>query len=211
MSGKNRIMILAPHTDDGEFGCGGTIAKMIEGKKEVFYVAFSHAEKSVPKGFANDVLVSEMREATKLLGIPDQNVITFDYSVRDFPLHRQDILENMVYLERQIKPDMILLPSINDTHQDHLTVAQEGFRAFKKNTMLGYEIPWNNLTFNTTCFVFLERRHVEKKVEALKCYKSQLDRAYANEDFIYSLATARGTQIGATYAEAFDLMRWVIV
>ena len=25
-----RVLILAPHTDDGEFGCGGTIAKHIE-------------------------------------------------------------------------------------------------------------------------------------------------------------------------------------
>jgi LmbE family N-acetylglucosaminyl deacetylase len=203
-------MILAPHTDDGEFGCGGTIAKLIEAKKEVFYVAFSHAEKSLPKGLENDTLLREMEGATKLLGILDENIITFNYSVRDFPLHRQEILESMVYLEREIRPDMVLLPSLNDTHQDHLTIAQEGFRAFKKNTMLGYEIPWNNLTFHTTCFVFLEKRHVEKKIEALKCYKSQLDRSYANEDFIYSLATARGTQIGATYAEAFDLIRWIV-
>ncbi len=40
-----RILVLAPHTDDGEFGCGGSIAKFIEAGKEVFYAAFSTAEK----------------------------------------------------------------------------------------------------------------------------------------------------------------------
>jgi LmbE family N-acetylglucosaminyl deacetylase len=30
------VLVLSPHTDDGEFGCGGTIAKMVEqGKKSV--------------------------------------------------------------------------------------------------------------------------------------------------------------------------------
>ena len=24
------VLVLAPHTDDGEFGCGGTIAKLVD-------------------------------------------------------------------------------------------------------------------------------------------------------------------------------------
>ena len=42
------------------------------------------------------------------------------------------------------------------------------------------------------------------------CYTSQLDRFYANENFVRSLAVTRGTQIGAPYAEAFEVVRWVI-
>jgi LmbE family N-acetylglucosaminyl deacetylase len=38
---KKRILVLAPHIDDGEFGCGGTIAKLIADRAEVFYAAFS--------------------------------------------------------------------------------------------------------------------------------------------------------------------------
>ena len=68
--------------------------------------------------------------------------------------------------------------------------------------MLGYEVPWNNLSFDTTSFVFLEEEDVAKKVEALRCYRSQSKRPYANEEFIRSLARTRGTQIGARYAEA---------
>jgi len=44
----NKILVLAPHTDDGEFGCGGSIAKFTMDGKNVFYAAFSTAEKSVP-------------------------------------------------------------------------------------------------------------------------------------------------------------------
>ena len=54
--GIDRVLVLAPHTDDGEFGCGGTIAKFIEEKTEVYYVAFSTAEKSVPKELPKNIL-----------------------------------------------------------------------------------------------------------------------------------------------------------
>jgi len=207
---NNRILVLAPHTDDGEFACGGSIAHFIEKKKEIFYIAFSSAEKSVPKDMPKDILKKEVKQATKILGIPERNLILFEYPVREFPLHRQDILENMVDLEREIKPNIIFLPSPNDTHQDHLVIANEGFRAFKRSTILGYEIPWNNLTFNTNAFVFLEERDLKKKIEALKCYKSQAGRLYASEEFVRSLARTRGTQIGTKYAEVFEVIRWII-
>ena len=38
-----RALVLAPHTDDGEFGCGGTMARLVEAGCEVRYVAFSIA------------------------------------------------------------------------------------------------------------------------------------------------------------------------
>lgn len=47
----NNILILAPHTDDGELGLGGTIRYLVELGKKVTYVAFSTAEQSVPEGF----------------------------------------------------------------------------------------------------------------------------------------------------------------
>jgi LmbE family N-acetylglucosaminyl deacetylase len=205
-----KILVLAPHTDDGEFGCGGSTNKWIEEGKEVYYVAFSTAGKSVPKEMPKDILKKEVREATKILGIPSNNLILFDYEVRDFPSVRQNILEDMVRLGKELKPDVVLLPSALDTHQDHQVISQEGFRAFKKTTMLGYEVPWNNLTFNTNAFVFLEERHLEKKLASLNCYLSQFGRHYATAEFIKSLAITRGTQIGAKYAETFEVIRWVL-
>jgi LmbE family N-acetylglucosaminyl deacetylase len=205
-----RILILAPHTDDGELGCGGTIAKLCEAEAEVYYVAFSAAQKSVPPEFPSNILRQEVLKATDVLGLPENHLVIYNYEVRDFPLYRQEILEDLVVLHREIKPDLVLLPSLHDIHQDHITIAQEGLRAFKTTTILGYELPWNNLTFSTTSFVFLHEQHVERKVRALKCYVSQRARPYANSDFIRSLARARGIQIGAEYAEAFEVIRWVL-
>jgi N-acetylglucosamine malate deacetylase 1 len=207
----SRVLVLSPHTDDGEFGCGGTIAKLIGQGYEVFYIAFSAAEKSVPPEFPCDILRQEVVEATSALGIKRTNLIILDFPVRDFPSLRQPILEEMIKIKKDIGPEIVFLPSSNDTHQDHKTVSEEGFRAFKTLTMLGYEVPWNNLSFTTNCFFALDEKYLQKKIAALNCYKSQYGRNYASEEFIRSLARTRGTQIGSMYAEAYEVIRWVML
>jgi len=206
-----RILILAPHTDDGEFGCGGTISKYIEEGVEVFYAAFSACQQSVLKEFPSDILITEVKAATNALGIKKENLILFDYDVRTFNFHRQSILDNLIKLRTDIKPDLVFMPSKNDIHQDHLTIAEEGLRAFKFSSILAYEIPWNNITFNTTAFFHLEERHIQAKIKALEEYKSQAHRPYANEEFIRSLARTRGVQVSEKYAETFEVLRLNIV
>jgi LmbE family N-acetylglucosaminyl deacetylase len=204
-------LVLAPHTDDGEFGCGGTIAKLVDMGVKIQYVAFSNCEKSLPKDMPPDLLVKELMHATKKLGIPPDHVIVKNFEVRYFERDRQKILETLVQLERRIHPQLVLLPSPNDLHQDHHTIAMEGLRAFKRSsTILGYEMPWNNLTFSTTAFISLSGEHIQRKISALKCYKSQKSRFYASADFVRSLAVARGAQIGKKYAETFEVLRWII-
>lgn len=206
----NRVLVLAPHTDDGEFGCGGTINKFLSEGKDVFYVAFSTAEKSVPAGFPSDILKKEVALATAKLGIPSGNLLLYNFAVRELPAFRQEILDIMVTLKKEIQPDLVLLPSMDDLHQDHHTVAMEGIRAFKFTTVLGYEEPWNNLSFRTNCFVALDENNLNVKLEALACYDSQAERPYSNKVFIRSLAKIRGTQASVPYAEAFETIRLFI-
>lgn len=207
---RDVVLVLAPHTDDGELGCGGTIARFIEEGKLIYYAAFSTAADSVPDGFPPNILEKEVRSATHTLGIPEEHLFLFDYQVRKLEYQRQDVLEDMIKLKEKIDPEIVFLPCANDLHQDHITVYNEGLRAFKHCTVLGYELPWNNITFHTRHFVFLEKRHLAKKFEALRCYCSQKNRHYVNEDFIYGLARTRGVQLGTQFAEAFDVIRWVL-
>lgn len=207
---SKRILILAPHTDDGEFGCGGAIHKFSTEGDEVYYVAFSSCQISVPKGYPDDILTKEVKKATLRLGIKPENLILFNYEVRTMNYHRQEILDDMIRLRESIKPDMIFMPSLNDMHQDHKTVAEEGLRAFKFSTIMAYEMPWNNMTFSTSSFVILSPENLQAKVEALNEYQSQAHRPYASENFVRSLATTRGVQIGSNHAEAFDVLRWII-
>ena len=207
---KRRILILAPHTDDGEFGCGGTIAKLIEENSEVYYAAFSACEQSVLKEFPKDILITEVKNATAILGIKRENLILYKYEVRKFNYFRQEILEDMIKLRSQINPDLIFMPCLHDIHQDHSTVANEGIRAFKFSSILCYELPWNNLSIITSSFSSLSQSQIDTKIRALNEYKSQAHRSYSNAEFIKSLAITRGTQVGSKYAESFEVLRWVL-
>ncbi|MFZ5919276.1 MAG: PIG-L deacetylase family protein [Chloroflexota bacterium] len=206
----SRILVLAPHTDDGEIGCGGTIVKFLEEGKEIHYVAFSTARTSVQPEFPDNILEIEVKKATRILGLRPENLHILDFPVRHFPEHRQAILQTLIDLRQQLQPELVLLPSLTDIHQDHQVIANEGLRAFKSHTVLGYEEPWNNIVFATRCFVPLESHHIERKILALQAYESQKHRSYLDSEFIWSLARTRGTQIEGRYAEAFEVLRWVI-
>jgi LmbE family N-acetylglucosaminyl deacetylase len=212
MSAKipQKILILAPHTDDAEFGCGGSIARFIEEGKEVYCTAFSACKQSLQKDLPEDILIQEVGKASEVLGVKKDRLLLYDYEVRTFNYHRQEILDDLIKLRSSIKPDLVIMPSLNDIHQDHRTIAEEGLRAFKFSSIWCYEMPWNNLNFQTTAFVKLDERHVAKKVKAIEQYVSQRQRNYANEEFIRSLARTRGVQINQDYAEVFEVLRWVV-
>ena len=93
------ILVLAPHTDDGELGLGGTISYLLEKGKNVYYAAFSTAEQSVPLGFPKDILKTEVINATKSLGIKRENLMIYNFEVRKLNYVRQEILEILVLLK----------------------------------------------------------------------------------------------------------------
>jgi LmbE family N-acetylglucosaminyl deacetylase len=202
-----RVLVLAPHTDDGEFGCGGTMARLVEQGSEVRYVAFSIATRSLPEGFPPDTLAREVREATTELGIPPECLTVHDFDVRTFPDHRQEILERLIEIWNDWQPDVVFQPSLHDVHQDHQTIAAEGLRAFKRTTILGYEIPWNNFDFAYQAYFALESRHIERKVAALAKYASQQHRRYANPEYVWNVARTHGINVNLEYAEVFQVYR----
>jgi LmbE family N-acetylglucosaminyl deacetylase len=204
-----RALVLAPHTDDGEFGCGGMMARLVDEGTDVRYVAFSIATRSLPDGFPPDALAREVREATAELGIPEANLVVHDFDVRTFPHHRQEILELLVAQWEEWQPDVVFQPSLHDVHQDHQVVAAEGLRAFKRTTILGYEIPWNNYDFAYQAYFALERSHVDRKVAALERYASQQHRRYSDAEYVRSVARTHGINVNREYAEVFEVYRVV--
>ncbi|MBL7936888.1 MAG: PIG-L family deacetylase [Bacteroidia bacterium] len=207
---SKKILVLAPHTDDAEFGCGATIAKLIENGNDVYCAAFSACEQSVLKDFPSDILITEVKLASEKLGVKSENLFLYDFEVRTFNFRRQEILDKLIKLRETIHPDIVFIPSLNDLHQDHATISNEALRAFKFCSILCYELPWNNISFSTSSFMIIEEKHLDKKIQALNEYKSQAHRPYAKEDFIKALAKVRGVQISRDYAEAFEILRWLL-
>lgn len=202
-----KVLILAPHVDDGEFGCGGTIHRLIREGYEVRYIAFSDCKDSIPEGMDPKTLSVEMNIATEILGIKDKEL--FDFPVRKFNAYRQEILEILVQENRDFEPDIVFTPCTKDIHQDHETLTKEAIRAFKCCTIYGYELPWNLLELPSSAFFALDKEDIDAKIEAILAYESQSHRSYSNEKYIRALANTRGVRIKGTYAEAFEAIRVV--
>lgn len=203
-----RILALSPHTDDVELGAGGSVARWCAEGREVHYLAFSACESSVPDGFPSDVLRGECRAAAAELGVASDRVRILGYEVRRFGEVRQQVLQTLVDLDRELQPDLVLVPALDDLHQDHAVIALEGLRAFKRRSVLAYDIPWNTTAFRGNCLVRLREADVERKLTALQQYRSQAGRPYMDPDFTRGQLRFRGGQVGTAWAEAFEVVRW---
>ena len=179
-----KILILSPHTDDAELGAGGTIYKYLCEGKQIFWIVFSTAEESLPKHMPKDTLEKEFINVTKKLKLSSDKFQINKFHVRKLHEKRQEILELLVEARNEFKPDLVIGPSLNDFHQDHIVIATEMVRAFKSSaSILSYELPWNNVTFNTQYFEKLTKEQIESKIEILQCYQSQVikNRNYFNK------------------------------
>lgn len=203
------VLVLAPHTDDAELGCGGSIARFLKEGIQVTVVAFSTAIESLPPDAPPDTLEKEFLTAMDAMGVLKSNVQVHKFPVRRFSEHRQEILELLIRIRRETKPDLVFLPSSTDCHQDHEVIHREGVRAFKEVTVFGYELPWNNISFSADAFITLRLSHLEEKWKALQSYKSQIElkKPYFTWELVESIARLRGIQAKELYAEAFEVIR----
>ena len=87
-----RLLILSPHADDAELGCGASIARMVEEGAEILWIVFSIAEESLPGHMPPDTLKREFKQSLGCLGLEESNAVVFEYQVRRLKERRQDIL-----------------------------------------------------------------------------------------------------------------------
>lgn len=203
----SNVLVLCAHPDD-EIGCGALISKLIENEHRVHYACFSDcAESTKALGFSPETLIQECRTSCLSLGIRDEDWRAFDFPVRNFPNFRQDILDTLIRLREELKPSLVLTASRDDIHQDHSTLTIEAVRAFKHSNIIGYEFPWNHIHSHLDMLVRVEKRHVDAKLAAWECYKTQAARAYHGHKVLESLARVRGVQANSEFAESYETIR----
>lgn len=193
-----------------ELGCGGTVSRLLEENAEIYSLAMSKCQISVPSNYSENILEIEYANSCRSLGIDGNKTFILDYPVREFPEHRQSILQKFVDIRKTISPDIVFVPCSNDIHQDHNTVHMEATRAFKNTNLIGYELPWNNFKMINNFYVKLSEKNIQDKINALSHYRSQGFRNYTSDKFVRSLAIVRGIQGGAEFCESFELIKTII-
>jgi len=195
-----------------ELGAGGTVRKLVDSGAYVKSLVFSDCKKSVDTSkYAEDSLRRECELAAEHLGIQDHTVL--EIPVREFPKHRQEILERIYSVRRDFEPDLVLTTWIHDLHQDHRTVARETVRAFMKSpsSVWSYQVPGACPGFDPQLFVLLSEEEAEKKVNLLHKYKSQVERRiYFRRTKIKGFLQYFGAFVRSEYAEGFVQNRGII-
>jgi LmbE family N-acetylglucosaminyl deacetylase len=220
------ILVIAPHADDETIAMGGTIARLAsEGHSVVVAVLTGHGQDGPhplwPKSAWAQVR-EECQLACQVLGVEK---ILF----RELPAACLDALPawqvNAIVDEvlQEVEPDDVYIPFAFDLHKDHrvinyaVHVSTRPYlpKARKIKRLLAYETlsethlaaPFMEPAFQPNIFVNIEAT-LEKKLEAMQCYASQLQPANMPRsiDALRALATYRGNHIGCYAAEAFILL-----
>ncbi len=199
------ILALGAHPDDIELNCGGTLTRFGE-EHTIVYTVFSDCVEQP----GNEGIAEELLRAVSLLDINEDDFYFEHFPNTRFPEHAPEIRRVMEKLRDKYDPYIVLTASSDDVHQDHRTLYEETLRVFRNTTILGTESLRSSMHFKPNCFVRLSNEHVNKKIEVLKCYRSQFGRYYFSETAITSLMIHRGKQIGAEFAEAYEVIRVVV-
>ncbi len=203
---KNQVILaVAPHLDDIEFGCLGTLHKL-SATNTIYYLSFSFPDNVNDQ---NEFLAQTTHKSLDILSISHDNLFTYNYPARNFYDHRTEILQNFYDIGKQINPDIVFIPNSQDIHQAHQVVHEEALRIFKNKTILGYEFPWNNFTSKTDVFMQLSQADIDAKLQAISNFPSHGKETFFENGIIQDLANLRGKQINLKLAEAFELIRLV--
>lgn len=190
-----KVLFIGAHTDE-ELCFAGTMCKLVQDGNIVKYDALSCCE--------NDMIRAEFEQSCRTLGITVGQV--HNLGVREFSDDANQIADSFYQLRNNF--DYVFTHSPTDRHPDHRTVAEETLRVFNCN-LLTYIGPWNG-DEQANYFVELTEEQLEKKIEALACYKSQAHRPYMQPEFIRSWAIYNGTKCNKKYAESFRVHRLIM-
>ncbi|MAG24578.1 LmbE family protein [Candidatus Pacearchaeota archaeon] len=204
---KQKILCISPHPDDIEFGCGGTVHKLIQKGCDITFFAMSNCENSLVHNTNKD-LMKELNASCAVLGV--EKIKTFDFSVRNLWRNQTEICNLFYNTNNTLNPDIVFCPASSDIHQDHKIIYECASRIFKMKTLLGYELPWNCFKFKPDLYVVLDEENVQKKTESISKYKTQKSKIYSSPEYTQGTLKFRGHQIGEEYAEAFEVIRMVV-
>jgi N-acetylglucosamine malate deacetylase 1 len=207
-----RVLCFSPHPDDTEFGVGATLSKY-RGRFAARVVVLSDRSQTRNEQ-RND---EDQAKAAAALGLPPDAVRFVDdlgYGVSRFKVRFFGTEENRDLLRlvatrsiQDFRPDVIFIPALRETFQDHSALAEEVVRIARGRYMiLGYEVPKHNRHFQPDVFVEVRPEDVEAKIAALNCYSEFTTRYYFEPEGIRGLARARALHAGYSgLTEAFEL------
>ena len=197
-----RVLVIGAHPDDPEVMCGGSIHLHASRGDEVYAIIATDGR----LGGNPEVRRREAYEAATALGVKNVKFLNLPEGEVSDSFQTVKLLESVIV---EFNPDLIYTHTDKDRHQDHRNVAKATFSAARRfNRILTCETPATLTSFNPTLYIDISKA-LPVKLEALKLHRSQLGKTI-NLDELACVARFRGSQIGVTYAEAFEPYKYLL-
>lgn len=217
---KKQILSFGAHPDDIEIGCAGTEYQLINNGYEATHIYVTSGEagsQTISKATLAEIREKEARKSAAVLGVKS---VEFLRCADGFTHFTQETRAKVISMIRRIKPDIVFVHGKCDLFPDHNIVYNlvmsaiagaagpwfqdtEGEPWSVKN-VFGYEV-WHPMqTFQHAVDI---SKSLDKKLEALKCFESQVGPTRYDEAF-KGLARYRGVMswVG-DYAEVFEVIK----
>lgn len=207
---RGRVLVLAPHPDDETIGPGGTIRLHVEAGDAVFATFLTAGTTGDPTGAADPVAYARLRQeearaAARVLGVDDLEFWGLPDNHRVHENDLNELVPRVAETLARVAPDVVYAPHAGEQHSDHYTTAVLLQRALARSgatpRVFGYEV-WSA---GPAAWIVDVSASYPKKLEALACYRSQLEHTDI-ERFITGLNAYRAVFLdkGASYGEAFS-------
>ena len=216
---KKKVLILSPHADDEILGCGGFISKYSKQNYHINVLVLTNANKGAPEIYTPEEIKKLRKESKIANNFIGTKRLFFEnlpaINLNNYPVYKiTNIIDKYI---GDINPEIVLIPSINDIHDDHKIIFKAAKVAMRPNKIsnlrkiLSYEVlsetEWNEdgKSFNPNYFVRLKKSDIDNKVKAFLKYKSQVKKLPhpRSKEAIVNLSRVRGGQAFVEYAEAF--------
>ena len=218
---NNQVLIVAPHPDDEILGVGGTIARFADAGAEVMVLTVAAHMPPLYDESVHKLMIDEARKAHAIVGVKASIFLDIPaLFVRDQPTH--ELNQRIAGVVERFKPLIVLLP-YPGRHIDHraifdaaMVVTRPMGVGAKIGILAAYETlsetHWNaphiepNFTPNWVVDI---TGTVDRKLEALACYQSQITDCPGPRSLeaVRALAVFRGTQAGFGYGEGLQVIR----
>ncbi|WP_432662693.1 PIG-L family deacetylase [Wukongibacter baidiensis] len=217
-----KVVVISPHPDDETLGCGGTILRYKELGYKIYWINMT--DMKIEYGYDERRVEKRSEEIDKVC-----KMYEFDgfYNLELRPAYldtypKSEIIMRISEIISELEPNIVILPYENDIHSDHKVTfdciysCSKIFRHPSIKKILAMEIisetdfALGDKGFLPNYFVDVTN-YLEKKLEIMKIYESELGRHPfpRSEDSINALATLRGVQAGVEYAEGFRLIKYI--
>ena len=200
-----RVLCLGAHSDDVEIGAGATVLRLLRDAPgvEIRWVCFS----------GNEQRHAEARISADLFlkNAAMKSLVLHAFQDTLFPAQHVEIKKQFDAL-KPFDPDLVLTHYRDDRHQDHRTISELTWNAFRANQIWEYEIPkWDGDLIQPNLYVPVEPELLDAKVSALmSAFGSQRSKHWFDAETFRGLARLRGLESNARYAEAFVARKFVV-